>query len=135
MLAGDSPPEIINWLVTNDANNMPNSRKYGIAFLSIGSALGVNTHVHRPLGSTHHSMRLMRTPILLNIPLWYVWNPKVLIWLVAISVLGIHWGQLVLYGHLPRSENSIDVSALPTVIYFFEWVTLQSRSVKKIVKN
>jgi hypothetical protein len=77
----------------------------------------------------------MRTPILLNIPLWYVWNPKVLILLVAISVLGIHWGQLVLYGHLPRSENSIDVSALPTVIYFFEWVTLQSRSVKKIVKN
>jgi hypothetical protein len=31
MLAGDSPQQIIDWLVANDANNNPNNRQYGIA--------------------------------------------------------------------------------------------------------
>ena len=31
MLAGDSPQQIIDWLVANDANNTPNNRQYGIA--------------------------------------------------------------------------------------------------------
>jgi uncharacterized Ntn-hydrolase superfamily protein len=37
MLAGDSPQQIIDWLVANDANNNPNNRQYGIASFVNGS--------------------------------------------------------------------------------------------------
>lgn len=37
MLAGDTPQQIISWLTTNDVQNNPNSRQYGIAALVNGS--------------------------------------------------------------------------------------------------
>lgn len=38
MLAGDTPQQIINWLVANDVGGSPASRQYGIASLVNGSA-------------------------------------------------------------------------------------------------
>lgn len=37
MLAGETPQQIINWLVANDVQNTPNNRQYGIASLVNGS--------------------------------------------------------------------------------------------------
>lgn len=38
MLAGYSPQEIINWLMANDTNNLPQNRQYGIVDLNNGTA-------------------------------------------------------------------------------------------------
>ncbi len=48
MLLGDSPQEIIDWLVANDVQNNPSLRQYGIVRLTEGSPLsaghtGINT--------------------------------------------------------------------------------------------
>jgi uncharacterized Ntn-hydrolase superfamily protein len=254
MLAGDNPQEIINWLVANDANNTPNSRQYGIASLSNGSALtagftGTGTlnyknHIAGPnyciqgnilLGQAildSMEARFIREPgdlacklmaalqgakvpgadtrcssngsngtsslfafLKVAQPTDTYGNPSLIVSVktpggfgiepidslqilfdnahscssavgLEASLEGLHVypnpvehtlmlayepahpdftnctysfrntiGQNVLHGFLPRTENSIDVSALPAGIYFLEWITPQSRLVKKIVKQ
>jgi uncharacterized Ntn-hydrolase superfamily protein len=254
MLAGDSPQEIINWLVANDANNTPNSRQYGIASLSNGTALtagytGTGTlnyknHIAGPnyciqgnilLGQAildSMEARFLSEPgdlacklmaalqgakvpgadtrcssngpngtsslfafLKVAQPTDTYGNPSLIVSVKTPGGFGIEpidslqtlfdnehtcssavglqssidavhtypnpvehilkvsidptrsdWtacyysfkntlGMTVLYGQIPQSENSIDVSNLPSGIYFFEWGTSQSRSVKKIVKK
>ncbi len=254
MLAGDSPQEIINWLVANDANNTPNSRQYGIASVSNGSALtagytgsgtlNYKNHIAGPnyciqgnilLGQAildSMEARFLQEPgdlacklmaalqgakvpgadtrcatngpngtsslfafLKVAQPTDTYGNPSLIVSVKTPGGFGIEpidslqilfdnahscssavgleasleaiqvypnpvdhtltvglgptranftdctysfrntLGQLVLHGGLLKSENFIDVSGLPRGIYFLEWITPQSRLVKKIVKN
>jgi uncharacterized Ntn-hydrolase superfamily protein len=55
MIAGDTPEQIIQWLIDNDSQNSPNDKQYGIAAI-IGGAAQTAAHTGGSTPNYHHQI-------------------------------------------------------------------------------